>query len=230
MKKLFVVLMCALSFSGLAQKKSSTIAIQKKPLTHEVYDSWKDISYKAITNDGNHAALLINPQDGDGKVALYNFITSKQDTVQRAEEVVLTYDSKYAVFKIKPQKEKVKELRRQKKKKEELPKDSLGIFDLTSRKLDKIANVKSYKVPQKAGNWVAYQLEAKTEEKKTAADKADTLKKKTTSETKKKIKKNNDDNGYTLTLRRLSDRTETLFGFVKEYAFAKFHHCSKLIR
>jgi dipeptidyl aminopeptidase/acylaminoacyl peptidase len=222
MKKLLLVLLCTLSFAGYAQKKTSAPVIQKKPLTHDVYDGWKDISYKGITNDGNHAAFLINPQDGDGKVALFNLSTSRQDTVQRAEEVALTFDSKHAIFKIKPQKEKVKDLRRQKKKKEDLPKDSLGIFDLGSRKVDKIANVKSYKLPLKAGNWIAYQQEVQVEDKKQSKDKADTLKKKEVSEKKKKVKKNSEDNGYTLVLLRLSDRNETLFGFVKEYTFAKF--------
>ena len=223
MKKLFLALACALSLSGLAQKKKTSVTVNpKKPLTHDVYDGWKDISFKAVTPDGNNAALLINPQEGDGKVAFYNLASSRQDSVPRADEVALTFDSRHALFKIKPQKEKVKELRRQKKKKEDLPKDSLGIFDFASRKLDKVANIKSYKLPLKAGDWVAYQLEAKMEEKKPAIDKADTLKKKETPAKKKKIKKNNDDNGYTLVLRRLSDRKETLFGFVKDYAFAKF--------
>lgn len=222
MKKLFLVLLCTFSLSGFAQKKTSTSIIQKKPLTHDVYDGWKDIPYKSITNDGNHAAFLINPQDGDGKITFYNFSTSRQDTVQRAEEVALTYDSKHAIFKIKPQKEKVKDLRRQKKKKEDLPKDSLGIFDFGSRKVDKIANVKSFKLPQKAGDWVAYQKDIQPEEKKVSKDKADTIKKKEVPDKKKKVKKNSDENGYTLVLRRLSDRKETLFGFVKDYAFAKF--------
>ena len=51
------------------------------------------------------------------------------------------FDSKHAIFKIKPQKEKVKDMRRQKKKKEDLPQDSLGIFDFVTRKLEKVANV-----------------------------------------------------------------------------------------
>ncbi len=222
MNKLLLVLCCAFSLAGWAQKKSASPVVQKKPLTHDVYDNWKDISYKALTNDGNNAAIVINPQDGDGKIDFYNLTTFKKDSAQCAAEVALTFDSKHAVFKIKPQKEKVKEMRRQKKKKEDLPKDSLGIFDFNSRKLLKIGNVKSYKIPEKAGNWLAFQLEVKPEEKKAANGKADTVKKTTAPAKKKKIKKNSDDNGYTLVLRKLSDGSEMSFGFVKEYAFAKF--------
>ncbi|GCC51015.1 S9 family peptidase [Chryseotalea sanaruensis] len=222
MKKIISLLLLLLftaSFS-FAQKKKSTPVV-KKPLTPDVYDGWRDINYKALTPDGNYAALLINPQDGDGRAVFYNLSSFKEGSVQRAAELTLTFDSKQAVFKIKPQKEKVKELRRQKKKKEDLPKDSLGIFNFSSRAVEKIADVKSFKVPEKAGNWLAYTLEAKKEEKKTA-DKTDTTKKKESVKPVKKAKKNGDDNGYTLVLRRLSDKQEVTFSYVKDYAFAKF--------
>jgi dipeptidyl aminopeptidase/acylaminoacyl peptidase len=220
-KHIPLVLLLSLTVSiGFAQKKK-TSPIVKKPLTPSVYDGWKDISYKGLTPDGSQAALLINPQDGDGRAVFYNLSSFKEDSVQRAAELVLTFDSKQAVFKIKPQKEKVKDLRRQKKKKDDLPKDSLGIFTFNNRALEKIANVKSFKVPEKAGNWLAYMLEAKKEEKK-AADKADTTKKKENVKPVKKAKKNSDDNGYTLVLRRLNDKQEVSFSYVKDYAFAKF--------
>ncbi|NBP69917.1 MAG: S9 family peptidase, partial [Cytophagia bacterium] len=220
-KHIPLVLLLSLTISiGFAQKKNTTPVV-KKPLTPSVYDGWKDISYKGLTPDGSQAALIINPQDGDGRAVFYNLSTFKEDSVQRAAELVLTFDSKQAVFKIKPQKEKVKELRRQKKKKEDLPKDSLAIFTFSNRAVEKIADVKSFKVPEKAGNWLAYMLEAKKEEKK-AADKADTTKKKENAKPVKKAKKNSDDNGYTLVLRRLSDKQEVSFSYVKDYAFAKF--------
>ena len=223
MKKLTLVFIC-LSFAATAQKKKISSTPVKVPLTPAVYDGWKDISTKVISTDGQYAAITINPQDGDGRVYFFNLATLKEDSVQRADETKITFDSKFAVFKIKPEKEKVKELRRQKKKKEDLPKDSLGIFSLTDRKLEKIANVKSFKVPEKAGRWTAWQLEAIKEETKPKA-KTDTVKNKkeeTPPAKTKKPKKNSDDNGYTLTLRNLSTKQDVKFGYVKEYAFAKF--------
>jgi len=105
-----------------AQKKNSTPS-QKLSLTHTVYDSWKEISYKAITNDGHFAAFTVNPQEGDGKVIFYDLRNQSLDSVKRAENISLTFDNQFAVFKIKPQTKLVKDLRRQKKKKEDLPKD-----------------------------------------------------------------------------------------------------------
>ena len=60
-----------------------------------------------------------------------------QDSAKRAENILLSYDSRYAVFRIKPPLKIVKELRRQKKKKEDLPKDSLGIYTFGPGKTEK---------------------------------------------------------------------------------------------
>src|SRR5687767_13145528 len=137
--KISLTLLCLLLFvSGYSQKKQASPTVQKKPLTHAVYDSWKEITYRSITNDGSGAAFTVNPQDGDGKIIFYNLKTNTQDSVKRASEINLTWDSKVAVFKIKPQQKLVKDLRRQKKKKEDLPKDSLGIYSFASRKTEKI--------------------------------------------------------------------------------------------
>lgn len=216
MKHVFSVLFLCLifSFSAQAQKsKSKQTPVQKKPLTHDVYDGWKEIAYRALTNDGSHAVYTINPQDGDGKVVFHNLKTLAQDSVHRAANISLTWDSRYAIFKITPQKELVKDLRRQKKKKDELPTDSLGIYSFANRKTEKIPAVKSYKIPQKAGGWLAYQLEAPKPPKPDTAKKA---------AKPQRVKKNTDDNGYTLVLRNLNNNEESQFGYVKDYTFAKF--------
>lgn len=211
MKKI-ILLGLGLCFHFSYAQKKTTAPPQKKPLTHDVYDGWKEIAYKALTPDGSHAAFAISPQDGDGKVVFYNLKTNAQDSVKRADNVVLTFDSRFAVFKIKPQQKVVKELRRQKKKKEDLPKDSLGIHSFATRKTEKIADVKSFKAPEKNGGWLAYLKEVAKEEK----PKADAAK------STRKVKKNSDDNGHTLVLRSLTDQKETTFGFVKDYSFARY--------
>jgi dipeptidyl aminopeptidase/acylaminoacyl peptidase len=208
MKSYFLLCLLLISTLAAGQKKStSSAAPAKKPLSHTVYDNWKEITYKSLTPDGAYAAFTINPQDGDGKVIFKNLNSNAQDSVKRAADIALTYDSRYAVFKIKPPQKLVKDLRRQKKKKEELPKDSLGIYSFISRKTEKVADVKSFKVPEKAGGWLAYQLEAKKESKPAAG---------------KKKKANSDDNGYTLVVKKLTDGNQVSFSYVKDYTFAKY--------
>jgi dipeptidyl aminopeptidase/acylaminoacyl peptidase len=182
---------------------------QKKILSHTVYDRWREIGSKAITPDGRFAAITINPQDGDGKVVFYDLKTGTQDSVKRADNIQLTYDNKFAVFKIKPQQKVVKELRRLKKKKEDLPKDTLAFYSFTTRKTEKIPDVKTFRIAEKAGGWVAYTLEAKKEEKPKPGEKP------------KKVKKNTDDNGYTLVLKNLGDGATKTYPYVRDFIFAK---------
>src|SRR5579871_1584800 len=202
MKKLLLTaFLCACLGTIIAQKKNTTTP-SKRPLTHGVYDSWKEIGSKAISNDGNFAAINVNPQDGDGKVIFFNLKTLQQDSVKRAENVMLAFDQSLAVFKIKPQIKLVRDLRRQKKKKEDLPKDTLGIFSFTTRKTEKIPDVKTFRLPEKSGQWLAYQLEPKKTPKPKTDDKSKSEEKKS-DKPKKKVKTNSDDNGYTLVLRQL---------------------------
>jgi dipeptidyl aminopeptidase/acylaminoacyl peptidase len=199
--------------------------IQKKPLSHTVYDSWKEIPYKAITADGNFAAFTLNPQDGDGKVVFYNLSNGQQDSIKRADNIVLSWDSKFAVFKIKPQQKVLKDLRRLKKKKEDLPVDSLGIYSFQSRKTEKIPDVKSFKLPEKAGGWMAYLSEPVKEVKAKPDDKTkveDKTKSEAPKKTSKKPRKNSDDNGYTLTLRSLDGSKKFSYGYVRDFVFAKY--------
>jgi len=200
---------CFISFSVFSQKKNTPAPIVKKPLTHSVYDGWKEIPFKALTPDGTVAVMAINPQDGDGRAVFYHLKTNVQDSIKRAAEIGLTFDSKHVVFKIKPQQKTVKDMRRQKKKKEDLPKDSLGIYTIASRKTEKVADVKSYKIPEKKGGWLAYQLEAKKEAKAKADEKSKSEGKLESKPKKKKV--NSDDNGYTLVVRSLADGKEKSF-------------------
>src|SRR5690349_20621962 len=110
------ILFMLLCSTAMAQKKNTTCPATKRPLSPAAYNQWKDIAYKSLTPDGNFAAALITPQDGDGKVVFYQLATLREDSVKRASELQLTFDSKHSIFKIKPEKEKVKELRTQKKK------------------------------------------------------------------------------------------------------------------
>ncbi|MFZ6010654.1 MAG: prolyl oligopeptidase family serine peptidase [Bacteroidota bacterium] len=227
MRKYWILLFCVgvgASLSAQSQKKKAAIAPVKKPLTHDVYDHWKEIPYKAVSSNGDIVVLTVNPQEGDGKVVFYNLKNNTQDSVKRATEVEVTFDSRHGVFKIKPPLELVRDLRRQKKKKEDLPKDSLGIFEFDTKKLDKIADVRSFKIPEKSGGWVAYQLEAKKESKAKFNDKKVSIDSVSITAKVKKIKKNTDDNGYTLVLRKFSDGKEVSFGYVRDYIFSKYAH------
>jgi dienelactone hydrolase len=215
-----------LTFSLSAQKRKKSkksseeivVQIPKKSLTHDVYDSWKEIPDRFISNDGSTIAYPLNPQEGDGKIMFHSLNSTKIDSIQRGTDVRLTDDSEFAIFKIKPQFNLVKSLKRLKKKKEEMPKDSLGIYGLKTNQFLKIPNVLSFKIPEKVGGWLAYQFE---ETKKIDITKRkDSLVK---NESKRKVvKKESENNGYQLVLKNLKTNSDQVFSFVTDYEFAKY--------
>ena len=194
--------------------------VSKKPLNHDVYDTWKKVSGESISNDGKWVVYSVEPQEGDAHLVLFNTDSKKYDTIPRGLNAKISEASDFVVFLIKPFYAEVKKLKIAKKKEDDLPKDSLGIYNLATSKLARIPRVKSFKLPEKGSGWLAYQLEKepadtskkgkKTIEKKDDdADPAD-------EETAKK-----DEKGTTVVLRNLKTSKEYSFSFGSEFAFSK---------
>jgi len=176
---------------------------QKKPLDHTVYDSWESIASRKLSNNGNWAAYAIAVQEGDANLYLANLLTNAKTKINRAENVQFSTDSKFAVFAIKPFYSAIRQAKIKKKKPEEMPKDSLGIANLTNLAIAKVAGVKSFKLPEDGLALLAYQLDKP----------ADTSKKDTT--------KKDDKEGSDMIFRNLATGTERTFKYVSEYVFSK---------
>ncbi|MFT3704391.1 MAG: prolyl oligopeptidase family serine peptidase [Agriterribacter sp.] len=148
-------------------------AQQKKPLDHTVYDGWQSIGEKKISNDGKWVAYTIALQEGDGSLVIQSTDAHYRNTIPRGYNATITNDSRFVIFKIKPLYNDTRQAQIKKKKADEFPKDSLGIMELGKDSITKIAGVKSYKMPEKNGQWLAWQLEkqpADSISKKTSAD------------------------------------------------------------
>ncbi len=154
------LLTCAAIGLAMLLFTNLTLAQSKKPLDHTVYDGWKTVRQQSISHDGNWVIYSLTPQEGDATFFIKD-IRQREDktkTFERGERGQFTADSKFAVFKISPQLDSVKYLRRIKTKKDKLPKDTLGIYALLGDSLVKIPNILSFQVPEKAGAKVAYHL------------------------------------------------------------------------
>jgi len=143
--------------------KVSNIQGQKKPLDHTVYDHWQSIGERMISPDGKWVVYTIDPQEGDNELVIQSTEASYKKTIQRGYSAVLTEDSRFVVFKIKPLYQDTREARIKKRKAEDFPKDSIGIVELGKNDIWKKARIRSYKTPQKGAGWVAYLLEKPVE-------------------------------------------------------------------
>jgi acetyl esterase/lipase len=136
-----------------------SIIAQKKPLDHSVYDSWQSIGQKHISNDGKWVVYTIDPQEGDNELVIQSSDANYKRTFARGYNALITEDSRYVIFRIKPFFKDTREARIKKKKTDEMPKDSLAIVELGKDSAWKTAIVKGYKTPEKSFGWVAYHLE-----------------------------------------------------------------------
>src|SRR5437016_1136278 len=227
---------------------SVLLAQSKRPLRHTDYDAWRNIVSQKLSPDGNFLAYGLFPQEGDGEVIVRNLKSGAEwreaagarpepprpnQTALVEEEppqlptiaVHFTPDHRFVIFSIFPTKAEVDKAKKAKKKPEEMPKGGLVIMDLASGAVTRTPQVKSFRVPEKAGTVVAY-LRA---EKPGAAGGKDVAKEaqpsneagvaEAAAETKKPEKKK--EYGSELVLRNPVSGKEHTFADVLEYVLSK---------
>ncbi|MCM1005803.1 MAG: prolyl oligopeptidase family serine peptidase [Prevotella sp.] len=128
----------------------------KKPLDHDAFDSWTTPRTLPLSNNGVWATYTLNPQEGDGKLVFRNTAKGTEIVVNRGYNPQISADAKFAAALIKPFYADTRKAKIDKKKDFDLPQDSLAIINLTTGKVEKIANVSSFKMGKDGGNTIAW--------------------------------------------------------------------------
>lgn len=128
----------------------------KIPMDHEIYRDWKEIKNPQLSDDGKYLSFEINPQKGDGLIVLRDLKQGSNDTIVRACSARFTFDSEYLVGKIKPPESISRQAKKEKKKAHEMPADSLFIYDLKSRRIDKFPDIESFQLSEEGINRIAF--------------------------------------------------------------------------
>ena len=136
---------------------------QKKPLDHSVYNSWQSIGERMISNDGKWVVYTIDVQEGDNQLVIQSSDAKYKKEVPRGYSALITEDSRFVVFKIKPLFSETREARIKKRRLDDFPKDTLAIVELGKEEIWKKAKIKGYKTPQKNFGWLAYLSEKQTD-------------------------------------------------------------------
>ncbi|MGO1648331.1 MAG: prolyl oligopeptidase family serine peptidase [Sphingobacterium sp.] len=152
---------------------------QKRPIDHDVYDDWKSISRPDISPSGQFVFYTITPQQGDalGEVKTTDGTSILQ--IPRASRLQLTEDEEHVISLMDAPFQEMRQAKIDKKKAKQMPKDSLMVFTIKSGRMLKFAGVKSYKLPRKGSDHVAF---LSTSEALSKKDSTDTI---STSESKK---------------------------------------------
>ena len=135
----------------------TSVAIgQKRPLDPSVYDGWESIGERILSPDGKYLVYTITPQEGDARL----FIRSTENTyakeIPRGANASITSDGRFLVFHIRPFFKDSREARIKKKTPDQSPKDTLAWLELGTGHLTKIPRVRSYKLSEKEGDWLAW--------------------------------------------------------------------------
>lgn len=135
----------------------STVALaQKPPLNHDVYDDWKNLSSPQISNSGQLIFYAITPQEGDAILEIKSAKNELLTKIDRGYDTKITKNEQHFVGLIKPLFSETREAKIKKKKADEMPKDSLFIFNVANRYTHKFAEVSSYKLARKNEDYVAF--------------------------------------------------------------------------
>ena len=222
-----IVLILPLAFAA----GTAAPAGPKKPLSYGAYDGWRTIQGAALSRDGQWLVYALVPQDGDGELVVRNLKTDKEFRAARGRQPVISVDGRFVVFTVAPVKADVDKAKKDKKKPEEQPKSALGVMDLATGQVTTVERVKSFKVPEESGAFVAYLLEpplkkpdekkdeAKKEEAKPEAKPEPGKEAPKPDEPKKEEKKK--EPGTDLVVRDLATGKETRIAEAVEYAWNK---------
>jgi dipeptidyl aminopeptidase/acylaminoacyl peptidase len=152
MKQLFTIFSLFISIFSFSQKLA---------LDHSVYDQWESIRETIWQPQGQFICYTINPQEGDAILIVKNRSSKTEITIPRGAQPVFTEDGNYLIAKIKPSFNETRKAKIDKKKPDEMPKDSLVIVTIANGNITKIPAVKSFQLPEFGNGLIAYLKETK---------------------------------------------------------------------
>jgi dipeptidyl aminopeptidase/acylaminoacyl peptidase len=187
-----------------------TAFAQKKPLDHSVYDSWKSLGTPNISKNGNFLFYYIQPQEGDNTLVLSNLLTGENTSFERGSSARLSENNELLTYTIKPFFSQTKQAKLKKKRPDDMPKDSLGIYLVKSRSVKKIPYLKGFR-SNEGSLFIAYQT----------TPPADTAKPKKDAPPAKPAIKKEKDEGSNLFVYKIASGTSDTIKYVTDYSFDK---------
>jgi dipeptidyl aminopeptidase/acylaminoacyl peptidase len=190
----------------------------KRPITHDVYDSWRAIQDTTLSSDGVWLIYSLVPQDGDGELVARNLRSGTERRHARGRDPVLTADGRFVIFAVAPLDADLDKAKKEKKKPEEQPKAGVAVMNLETGDAFTAERVKSFKVPEESSRYVAWlhepALPVRQEDQKEKAAAPGNREKEKTKEKKK-------DPGTDLVVRDLTTGANNTVSDVTDYAWAK---------
>lgn len=150
---------CLLLFAAVLLGGTARLDAQKRPLDHDAYDGWESASVAGISDDGSIVAYVISPQEGDGRLVIRRLITGDELVIDRASGFRMLRDGSVGVCTIAPPYAVTRQAKIDKKKKEDMPKDTLALIDLRTFGIRKFAGASSPKMGYESTEFILASIE-----------------------------------------------------------------------
>ena len=149
----------------------------KRPLEHEDYDRWNAITGTTISDDGSWAMYTLRDGKDNNTLVIRSLTSRKEYSINNATGGRMSADRKYVAYRIVPDKELIKKLKKEKKPKDELPQEKFELLNLETGAQTTMQNVNSFAMPEKNGGWIAILLKAPETESNVETKQADEMEK-----------------------------------------------------
>lgn len=185
---------------------------QKKIISTDDLASWEKIENPSISKNAQFFRYELNPQRGNGVLIVRDLNSNSEFLFERGYSAQFSENSRFIIFKVKPEFEKLRIASIKKTKKDDLPKDTLCLYFFESNDTIKISEADNFSLPEKNDNILVY-----TYKKDTVFIPKDSIEIEDTSKVKSKNKKKVD----LVKIIDLSDNSFTEFIYSKEFVISK---------
>ncbi len=150
----------AILLTGAALPASLVTAQGKAPLDYKSHAEWRSIQSSQISPDGKWVVYVITSRSGDTELVAREVDTAREIRVPKARTPDLTPDGRYAVFLLPPTQAELDKARQENRRLEEMPRTAMQILELATGKTESIPRVRGFRLPERGGSAIAYQVEA----------------------------------------------------------------------
>ncbi len=150
----------SLGLQAAPAPKAAKATPAKRSITHDLYDTWRSIQGTRLSRDGQWVAYAMAAQEGDGELVVKHLRTGQTFRHPRGKDPVFAAEGRFVAFAVAPPKAEVDQAKKAKKKPDAMPKAGLGVMDLTTGKVETLDRVKSFRLADEGGRFLAALLEA----------------------------------------------------------------------
>jgi len=130
-------------------------------MNESVYSEWNSIDETQLTTNGEWVLYLLEPGYGDKTLVIYNTKSKNELRMERAEDPTFDKSGQFVYFLRTPAKEYVKEQKRLDTKKDDMPTDTLVVYDLKTKTETTFPNISGFKIPKEVSGAIAAKIKIK---------------------------------------------------------------------